>query len=85
MQLARAYSVNVRSAVRSHRDAQTAILREIAVGRHDMLVMGVSLRPGDPLNLGDLAAAMLERADCSLVLLAGEAAVKAGEDPAAGK
>jgi K+:H+ antiporter len=85
VQLARAYSVNVRSAVRSHRDPETAILREIAAGRHDMLVMGVSPRPGEPLNLGDLAAAMLERADCSLVLLAGEAAVKAGEDPAAGK
>jgi K+:H+ antiporter len=84
VQLARAYSVNVRSAVRSHRDAETAILREIAAGRHDMLVMGVSPRPGDPLNLGDLAAAMLERAECSLVLLAGEAAVKASEAPAAG-
>jgi Kef-type K+ transport system membrane component KefB/nucleotide-binding universal stress UspA family protein len=72
VQLARAYSVNVRSAVRSHRDAETAILREIGAGGHDMLVMGVSPRPGDPLNLGDVASVLLERAECSLVLLAAE-------------
>ncbi len=74
VQLARAYSVNVRSAVRSHREAETAILREIGAGRHDLLVMGVSPRPGDPLNFGDLASALLERAECSLVLLAEPAA-----------
>jgi K+:H+ antiporter len=72
VQLARAYSVSVRSAVRSHRDAETAILREIGAGRHDLLVMGVSPRPGDPLTFGDLASVLLERADCSLVLLAAE-------------
>jgi Kef-type K+ transport system membrane component KefB/nucleotide-binding universal stress UspA family protein len=76
VQLARAYSVNVRSAVRSHREAPTAILREISAGRHDVLVMGVSPRPGDPLNFGDLAAVLLERAECSLVFLAAEPAVK---------
>ncbi|HXS20010.1 MAG TPA: cation:proton antiporter [Steroidobacteraceae bacterium] len=76
VQLARAYSVNVRSAVRSHRDAETAILREIGAGRHDVLVMGVSPRPGEPLNFGDLAAVLLERAECSLVLLAAEPATK---------
>ncbi len=72
VQLARAYSVNVRSVVRSHRDAETAILREIGAGRHDMLVMGVSPRPGDPLNFGDVASVLLERAQCSLVFLAAE-------------
>ena len=72
VQLARAYSVNVRSAVRSHREADTAILREIGVGRHDVLVMGVSPRPGDPLNFGDVASVLLERAECSLVLFAAE-------------
>jgi Kef-type K+ transport system membrane component KefB/nucleotide-binding universal stress UspA family protein len=75
VQLARAYSVNVRSAVRSHREAPTAILREINAGRHDVLVMGVSPRSGDPLNFGDLATVLLERAECSLVFLAAEPAV----------
>ncbi len=73
VQLARAYSVNVRSAVRSHRDPDTAILREIGAGRYDVLVMGVSPRPGDPLNFGDVASVLLERAECSLVFLAGGA------------
>jgi Kef-type K+ transport system membrane component KefB/nucleotide-binding universal stress UspA family protein len=76
VQLARAYSVSVRSAVRSNRDSETAILREIGAGRHDVLVMGVSPRPGEPLNFGDLASTLLERADCSLVLLAAEPAPK---------
>jgi Kef-type K+ transport system membrane component KefB/nucleotide-binding universal stress UspA family protein len=74
VQLARAYSVNVRSVVRSHREAETVILREIGGGRHDLLVMGVSQRPGDPLNFGDLASALLERAECSLVFLAADLA-----------
>ncbi|MGH8299054.1 MAG: cation:proton antiporter [Steroidobacteraceae bacterium] len=74
VQLARAYAVNVRSAVRSHREAETAILREIGAGRHDLLVMGVSRRPGDPLNLGDVASVLLERAECSLVFLAADPA-----------
>ena len=74
VQLARAYSVNVRSTVRSHRDPDTAILREIGAGRHDVLVMGVSPRPGDPLNFGDVASVLLERAECSLVFLAAEPA-----------
>jgi Kef-type K+ transport system membrane component KefB/nucleotide-binding universal stress UspA family protein len=84
VQLARAYSVNVRSTVRSHRDADTAILREIAAGRHDVLVMGVSPRPGDPLNFGDVASVLLERAECSLVFLAAEPAVKT-ESPGGAK
>jgi Kef-type K+ transport system membrane component KefB/nucleotide-binding universal stress UspA family protein len=77
VQLARAYSVNVRSVVRSHREAETAILREIGAGRHDLLVMGVSQRPGDPLNFGDLASVLLERAECSLVFLAADPAASA--------
>jgi Kef-type K+ transport system membrane component KefB/nucleotide-binding universal stress UspA family protein len=76
VQLARAYSVNVRSAVRSHRDADAAILREIAAGRHDVLIMGVSPRPGEPLNFGEVASVLLERAECSLVFLAAEPAAK---------
>ena len=82
VQLARAYSVNVRPAVRSHREAETAILREIGAGRHDVLVMGVSPRPGEPLNFGDVASALLERAECSLVFLAAEpSAAKADNSP----
>ena len=81
VQLARAYAVNVRSAVRSHRDPDAAILHEIGAGRHDVLVMGVSPRPGDPLSFGDVASALLERADCSLVFLAAESAVKPDNPP----
>jgi Kef-type K+ transport system membrane component KefB/nucleotide-binding universal stress UspA family protein len=81
VQLARAYSVNVRSAVRSHRDAETAILREIGAGRHDLLVMGVSQRPGEALNLGEVASVLLERAECSLVFLAAEPTARSESPP----
>jgi Kef-type K+ transport system membrane component KefB/nucleotide-binding universal stress UspA family protein len=81
VQLARAYSVNVRSAVRSHRDAETAILREIGAGRHDLLVMGVSQRPGEALNLGEVASVLLERAECSLVFLAAEPIARSETPP----
>lgn len=84
VQLARAYSVNVRSTVRNHREAETAILQEIGAGRHDMLVMGVSPRPGEALNFGDVAAVLLERAKCSLVFLAGEPAAKSEPAPSGG-
>lgn len=72
VQLARAYSVNARSVVRSHREPETAILHEIATGGHDVVVMGVRPRLGVPLNFGDIASALLERAECSLVFLATE-------------
>ncbi|MGH8297136.1 MAG: cation:proton antiporter, partial [Steroidobacteraceae bacterium] len=72
VQLARAYSVNARSVVRSHREPDTAILREITDGGHDIVVMGVRPRLGGPLNFGDIASVLLERAECSLVFLATE-------------
>jgi hypothetical protein len=38
--------------------------------------MGVSPRPGEPLNFGDVASVLLERAECSLVFLAAEPAAQ---------
>jgi nucleotide-binding universal stress UspA family protein len=48
------------------------ILKEIESGRYSLLVMGVSPRPGDQLFLGDVAAEVLERAKCSILLVSGE-------------
>jgi nucleotide-binding universal stress UspA family protein len=37
---------------------------------HDLIVMGVSRRPGDNLFFGDTAAAVLENAPASIVFVA---------------
>jgi Kef-type K+ transport system membrane component KefB/nucleotide-binding universal stress UspA family protein len=66
------YGVEVRGAVRSVRTPQEAILRQLEVGGHNLLVMGVSPRPGEQLFFGEVPAELLERAECSVLFLASE-------------
>ena len=47
-----------------------AILAEVKKHGHDLIVMGVSRRPGDKLFFGDTAAAVLEKGQVSIVFLA---------------
>jgi nucleotide-binding universal stress UspA family protein len=62
----------VRGVIRSDRATEKVILKEIESGRHSLLVMGVSPRPGRQLFLGDVAAEVLPRTKCSILLVAGE-------------
>jgi Kef-type K+ transport system membrane component KefB/nucleotide-binding universal stress UspA family protein len=66
------YGIEVKGAVRNERATQNAILREIGAGGHNLLVMGVSPRPGDELFFGDIAAEVLERAECSVLFVSSE-------------
>jgi Kef-type K+ transport system membrane component KefB/nucleotide-binding universal stress UspA family protein len=66
------YGVEVKGAVRDARTPQEAILRQLEVNRHNLLVMGVSTRPGDQLFFGQVAAELLERAECSVLFVASE-------------
>jgi Kef-type K+ transport system membrane component KefB/nucleotide-binding universal stress UspA family protein len=66
------YGVAVRGAVRSVQTPQEAILRELEVGGHNLLAMGVSPRPGDQLFFGQVPAELLERAECSVLFVASE-------------
>jgi K+:H+ antiporter len=70
--LGRVYGVQVRGAVRSRRTPENAIIREIRNGSYDLVVMGVSPRPGDQLFFGEIPADLLERAPCSLLFVATE-------------
>jgi Kef-type K+ transport system membrane component KefB/nucleotide-binding universal stress UspA family protein len=72
--LGKAYGVDVKGTVRNRRDAENAIIREARGGRYDLLVMGVSPRPGDQLFFGEVPADLLERAPCSLLFIASEPA-----------
>ena len=70
VQLGDRYGIPVRTAVRAHVDAEEAILRQLDLGKHNLIVMGVSPRPGTTLFFGDTAAAVLKRSDRSIVFVA---------------
>jgi nucleotide-binding universal stress UspA family protein len=58
--------------IRSGGSLPDALLHELRAARYDLLVMAVSVRPGDKLFLGDLAAQMLQQAQCSLLFVCGD-------------
>jgi nucleotide-binding universal stress UspA family protein len=74
VELGKAYGVDVKGIIRSRRTAENAIIREIRDGGYDLLVMGVSPRPGEQLFFGEVPADLLERSPCSLVFVASEPA-----------
>src|SRR5262249_29188507 len=69
--------VPLKSAVRTDISAEDAILRQARQGRHDLIVLGVSRRPGRALSFGELPTALLESADRSLMFIAPSAAPQA--------
>ena len=60
----------VRTIVRVDLSAEEAILREARGGRHDLIVMGVNRRPADTLFFGNVAVTVVEKARCSILLVA---------------
>jgi Kef-type K+ transport system membrane component KefB/nucleotide-binding universal stress UspA family protein len=66
------YGVEVKGALRGVGTPHEAILRQLEIAGHNLLVMGVSPRPGDQLFFGPVAAEMLARAKCSVLFLASE-------------
>ena len=76
------YGVEVKGALRRSGTPQETILRQLKVGDYNLLVMGVSPRPGDQLFFGQVPAEVLDRAECSILFVAGEPPVampEAGE------
>src|SRR5712691_8268700 len=59
--------VAVRTAVRTDTEPAQAILRQLRAGRHNLLVMGVSSRPGATLSFGAFAAAVLAQSERSVL------------------
>ena len=52
-------------------------IRQARRGKHDLIVLGVSRRPGKVLSFGELATALLESSDRSLMFVAPLAAATA--------
>jgi Kef-type K+ transport system membrane component KefB/nucleotide-binding universal stress UspA family protein len=67
--LADRYGVDVRSTTRADLAPGEAIIREAKRG-YDLVVLGVSRRPGDTLFFGETAATVLERSDTSNLFVA---------------
>ncbi|HSY05937.1 MAG TPA: cation:proton antiporter [Steroidobacteraceae bacterium] len=74
-EIASHYGVEVSGRIARKKQAADAILAELAAGRYDLLLMGVSPRTGERLFFGETAAAVIARARCSLLLLSGEPAM----------
>jgi len=68
--IADGYNMSVRTAVVAENAADKAILAEVKKRKNNLVVIGVSRRPGDKLFFGDTAASLLERADSSLLFVA---------------
>jgi Kef-type K+ transport system membrane component KefB/nucleotide-binding universal stress UspA family protein len=75
------YGVAVRPAVQSAGTSQDAILRQIKSGGHNLIVLGVSIRPGEQLDLGQTAAALLDKAECSLMFVVSEQPTPVAQTP----
>ena len=79
-ELAERNDTEARTAVRVNTPPEDAILMHARTGRFDLIVLGVNRRPGDALYFGHVATAVLERADVSVLLVAG--GVPAAANPA---
>jgi Kef-type K+ transport system membrane component KefB/nucleotide-binding universal stress UspA family protein len=67
--IAAAMEQPVRVTRRTGISPEDAILREARSGAHNLIVLGVSRRPGERLSFGELAAALLASSDRSLLFL----------------
>jgi Kef-type K+ transport system membrane component KefB/nucleotide-binding universal stress UspA family protein len=68
--IADGYNVSIRTAVLADNAADEAIRNEAKRRKSNLIVMGVSRRPGKRLFFGDTASSLLEIADCSLLFVA---------------
>ena len=64
------YDARVRTALRIDAAAEEAILREAKRSSYDLIVLGVTRRPGDTLFFGNMAAAVLERCETAILFVA---------------
>jgi nucleotide-binding universal stress UspA family protein/predicted Kef-type K+ transport protein len=69
VEMAERYEVSLTTAVRIDIAPEEAIMREARRGGHNLIVMGVSRRPGKSLYFGNTAEAVLAKTDRSLLFI----------------
>lgn len=67
--LAEVEGVPIRTKKRAHAKPEEAILQEVAKGGHNLVLLGVSRRPGEVLFFGNTPKAIVNRSPVSVVLL----------------
>lgn len=67
--LAEQQGVHVRTSVNRSGNPVAAVLRSARRSHHDLIVLGVSRRPGDRLFFGQVAAEIINDAPCSVVIV----------------
>lgn len=72
-QIAAHHATKLKTTVQIDVSAEDAILQTIERDNHNLIVMGVSRRPGDSLSFGDVAAALLTGAKCSMLFISPQA------------
>jgi nucleotide-binding universal stress UspA family protein len=70
VEMADRYDVEIKTTMHADVAPDAAIIAEAKRREHDLIIMGVGRRPGDKLFFGDTAAAVLDRADASIVFVA---------------
>jgi Kef-type K+ transport system membrane component KefB/nucleotide-binding universal stress UspA family protein len=67
--LAKHYKMKIETGVRTDTTAEDAIMRQARRGGHNLIVLGVSRRPGEKLSFGPVAAALLESSERSILFV----------------
>jgi nucleotide-binding universal stress UspA family protein len=70
VEIADRYDVAAKTTVQRDAPAGESILDEVKRAEHDLIVMGVSRRPGQEPSFGNTAAMVLEKSPVSIVFLA---------------
>jgi nucleotide-binding universal stress UspA family protein len=63
------FNTTIKTAMRVNVASDEAILRQAQRGHHDLIVLGVSRRPGEKLFFGNTASTVLENTKCSVLLV----------------
>jgi Kef-type K+ transport system membrane component KefB/nucleotide-binding universal stress UspA family protein len=83
VEMADRYDIDMRTAVKIDATVADAILRQAGTSRHTLIVMGVNRRPGETLFFGDVAAAILERSQRSILFVSSPRALGTPQEAAA--
>jgi K+:H+ antiporter len=67
--LAERYDIQARTSLKADEVPEEAILRKTRTGRYNLIVMGVNRRPGDTLFFGNVAAAILQQSEASILFI----------------
>jgi K+:H+ antiporter len=85
VEMADRYDIDLRTAVKTDATVADAILRQAGASRNTLIVLGVNRRPGETLFFGDVAAAILERSQRSILFVSSPRALGTPQEATAGK